>query len=115
MSTVIKETVENVPSGDTVTPLPEKEAYTKRYQRAQERVRAIRGFFEHLTVYVVINLFLFAINMLTGSHSLWFYWPLLGWGSAVVIHALVTFGPASKLGPAWEERKIKEYMENDQL
>lgn len=67
----------------------------------------------HLAIYLVVNLFLFAINMLTDSQSLWFYWPLLGWGAAVVIHGLMVFGPLADHGAAWEARKIREYMEKD--
>ena len=87
--------------------------YTARYKRAQARARAIRDFYTHLGVYLVVNLFLFLLNMVTDSHSLWFYWPLLGWGVAVAIHAVNVFGPLAALGSSWEKRKIQEYMEKD--
>jgi hypothetical protein len=81
-----------------------------RYQNAKKRVEALRGFYVHLTVYVLVNLLLFAINMLTSPESLWFFWPLLGWGIAVALHALRVFG-AGRFGAEWEERKINELME----
>ena len=51
-----------------------------KYQKAKERVEAIKGFYIHLTVYVVVNLILFSINMIVSPDSLWFIWPLMGWG-----------------------------------
>jgi hypothetical protein len=51
---------------------------TDAYRRAKARVDALRDFYIHLAVYVAVNLFLFAINMLTNRDSLWFFWPLLG-------------------------------------
>ena len=82
-----------------------------RYQSAKKRVEALRGFYVHLTVYVFVNLFLFLLNMLVSPDSLWFYWPLMGWGIAIALHALSVFGSGSRLGADWEEEKIDELME----
>ena len=84
-----------------------------RYQEAKERVKAIKGFYIHLTVYVIVNLFLFALNMIVSPDILWFIWPLLGWGVAVAIHALSVFGFVPRFDTDWEERKIRELMEKD--
>ena len=69
-----------------------------RYESAKKRVEALRGFYVHLTVYVLVNLLLCAINLLTSPDSLWFYWPLLGWGIAVALHALRVFGAGRWFG-----------------
>jgi len=82
-----------------------------RYQNAKKRVEALKGFYTHLTVYILVNLLLFTINMLTSPGSLWFYWPLLGWGIAVALHALRVFGFGRRFDAEWEERKINELME----
>ena len=34
-----------------------------KYQRAKKRVEALRGFYIHLGVYIVVNLLLFLINI----------------------------------------------------
>ena len=57
-----------------------------KYQKAKEQVAALRGFYGHLVVYLVVNLGLFLINMTTSRGSLWFYWPLMGWGIAIILH-----------------------------
>ena len=81
-----------------------------RYQNAKKRVEALKVFYVHLTVYVVVNLFLFALNMLISPGSLWFFWPLLGWGVAVALHALRGLGAGRGLGAEWEEKKMQELM-----
>ncbi|NNE86542.1 MAG: 2TM domain-containing protein [Silicimonas sp.] len=60
------------------------------YQSAKKRVEAKMGFYTHLSVYAAVILFLAAINFLTSS-TLWFHWPMLGWGIAVAIHAFTVF------------------------
>ena len=63
--------------------------------KAAARDRAIvkYGFYKHLAIYVIVNVMLIAINLATAPESLWFIWPLLGWGVAVGLHALKVFGP----------------------
>lgn len=84
-----------------------------KYQNAKKRVEAIKGFYIHLIVYFVVNLMLFSINMITSPDGLWFFWPLIGWGIAVVLHAIFVFSLIPGLGLDWEQRKIKEFMEQD--
>jgi len=82
-----------------------------RYEEAKKRVSEIRGFYQHLLAYAVINPALAAINILSSPQYLWFVWPLLAWGIGVVLHALSVFG--GLWGRAWEERKINEIMDKD--
>ena len=84
------------------------------YRRARARVAALRGFYIHLLAYVVVNAFLFLINMLTDRDSLWFYWPLLGWGIGVLIHALYVFVLGGRMGQDWEERRTQEFMAEEE-
>jgi hypothetical protein len=82
-----------------------------KYQKAKERVEAIKGLYIHLTVYVIVNLILFSINMIVSPDGLWFLWPLTGWGIGLAFHALTVFGFSRAFGADWEERKIRELME----
>ncbi len=84
-----------------------------KYQRAKKRVEALRGFYTHLGVYVIVNLFLFLLNMIVSPDTIWFYLPLLGWGIAVAIHAFSVLGAGFPFGDDWEERKIEEMMEKE--
>jgi len=83
------------------------------YNKAKERVEEIKGFYVHLLIYIVVNIFLFIINIVTTPGALWFYWPLLGWGIGIAIHGLSVFVFGQFFGNEWEERKIKEIMNKD--
>ena len=82
-----------------------------KYQRAKKRVEALKGFYVHLTVYVLVNLSLFLRNIIASPDHLWFYWPLLGWSIAIALHALSVFSLNRPFGADWEEKKIAQFME----
>ncbi|MEC5425713.1 2TM domain-containing protein [Virgibacillus sp. C22-A2] len=83
-----------------------------RYERARKRVENLKAFYIHLTVYVLVNIMLIIINMVTEPNELWFIYPLVGWGIGLIAHGLSVFS-VGLFGPAWEEKKIKEYMDKD--
>ena len=84
-----------------------------KYQKAKERVEAIKGFYIHLIVYTVVNLILFSINMIVSPANLWFFWPLIGWGIGLAMHVLSVYGFGRWFSADWEERKIREIMEKE--
>jgi hypothetical protein len=86
----------------------------QRYERARKRVEALKGFYIHATAFVLVNIALFAINMLVGG-AWWFYWPLIGWGIGLGAHALGVFGfgGSGPWGQDWEKRKTREMMEKE--
>ncbi len=93
----------------------------KRYERAKKRVDNERGFYTHLTIYIVINITLLFINTNFESQGFrnWFQWhlyitPIL-WGIGLLFHGLRVFKGNIIYGKKWEERKIKELMEKDDL
>ena len=85
----------------------------ERYIKAQKRVEELKGFYGNLVSFIVVNLGLMVINLLTFPAYLWFLWSVLGWGIGVVIHGLKVFNCIPFLGKDWEEKKIKEFMEQD--
>lgn len=89
----------------------------ERYERARARVQAVKGFYIHATVFVLVNLGLFLINWLTGGGPWWFYWPLMGWGIGLLAHAVGVFGFGSRgpWGKEWEERKTRQIMDEERL
>jgi len=84
------------------------------YERARARVQALKGFYIHASAFILVNIGLFVINVLTGG-VWWFYWPLLGWGIGLGIHALAVFGfgGGGPWGSDWEERKMQEMMDRE--
>ncbi len=86
----------------------------ERYRKARKRVEQIKSFYIHLITYIIVNAGLFVLNMITSPKSLWFYWPLFGWGIGIAAHALSVFGLGGQFGREWEENKIKEIMEKEE-
>ncbi len=82
-----------------------------KYQNAKKRVAALKKFYVHLGVYVLVNISLFLRNIIISPDRLWFYWPLLGWTIAIVLHAFSVFSFGHPFGADWEEKKIAEFME----
>lgn len=89
-----------------------EEARRAAEHKARERVDEIRGFYHHLTIYLVVNAVLFLIDIFSGGGT-WFFWPLLGWGIAVAIHGLNTFQILPWSSKEWEDRKVRELMAKD--
>lgn len=82
----------------------------EKYARAKKRVENLKAFYIHLMVYVLVNIMLFTINIISDPDNLWFFYPLAGWGIGLTVHGISTLA-YGKFGADWEERKIKEYME----
>lgn len=77
-------------------------------ERARKRMEDIKGFYMHLFVYIIINAFLIVLNLITSADSLWFIWPLLGWGIGLLVHFLSVFILDGFFGTDWEERKVRQ-------
>jgi hypothetical protein len=84
-----------------------------RYFQAKKRVHEIKGFYGHLTSFILVNIGFLALNLLTSPNELWFFWPTLGWGIGVVIHGMRAFNYTPFFNKEWEARKIKEFMEKE--
>lgn len=84
-----------------------------RYFKAKKRVEEIKGFYGNLIAYIVVNLGLLILNLVTSPEVLWFFWPLFGWGLGVFFHGMKVFNYMPFLGKDWEEQKIKEFMEKE--
>ncbi|MGJ5641192.1 2TM domain-containing protein [Formosa sp. S-31] len=81
----------------------------KAYYRAKKRVEELKGFYGNIVSYCVIIPFLIFINYKTFWGFQWFWFPMLGWGMGIIIHAFTVFG----YGKSWEERKIQEILEKE--
>lgn len=81
------------------------------YQKAKERVEAKIGFYIHLAIYVVVNIFLVILNLTTSPHDFWFIWPLIGWGIGIFFHGLGVFVFAE--GSLVKERMIEKEIQKE--
>lgn len=90
----------------------------QKYIKAKKKVKAIKGFYVHITVYLIVNAFFIISRMFSGGgyDNLWewqTYNTAIFWGIGILFHAFNVFGMGFLLGKNWEDRKIKEYMDKD--
>lgn len=85
-----------------------------KYQRAKEQVECIKSFYTHAIVYTIVMSVLVYINYRTTSF-IWVVFPAIGWGIGLLSHGFRAFGYNLIFGRNWEERKIKELMDNDRF
>ena len=85
-----------------------------KYVRAIERVEKLKEFYQNLASYVIVIPILIYINLTFSPGFHWFWFPIVGWGIGVLFHWLEANNSNIFLGRNWEEKKIKEMMEEDQ-
>ncbi|MBT8307031.1 MAG: 2TM domain-containing protein [Maribacter sp.] len=87
----------------------------RKYYKAKDKVEAIKKFYTSLMSYVFFIAFLAGLNYWVNEWSYpWFLWAAFGWGIGLIFHAIKVFSLNPFFGRDWEERKIKEYMEEDE-
>ena len=85
----------------------------ERYQKAQKKVKEIKGFYGNLISYILVISVLIFINLRYSPNYLWFFYPMLGWGLGVFFQAMTVFGLFPFFNKEWEEKKIKKFMEEE--
>lgn len=86
------------------------------YIRAKKKVDAIKGFYWHLAVYIVVNIFIVTVIVSNSNVGVFSFAALstpLFWGIGLLFHFLGVFGSTILFGSDWEKRKIKEFMDKD--
>ena len=99
--------------------------YTKEHQylKAKKQVAKLKGFYIHLLVYILVNIFISSVivyGLMNGDYTFTeaithfgVYSTWLFWGIGMFFHGVGVFGFQSFLGKNWEEKKLKEFMERE--
>ena len=77
---------------------------------ALAHVRKVKGFYVHLTQYLIVIPILALINLMSYAHYLWFVWPALGWGLGLLAHGASVFNFVPFLDGAWERRQVEKHL-----
>lgn len=80
-------------------------------RKARKRVRKIKGFYTHLTVFLCVITFLIIVNYMTTPDYWWVVFPAAGWGLTVLGHYFAIFGFFGLQGKDWEEKTLQKEME----
>lgn len=92
-----------------------------KYERARKRLEEIKGFYWHATIYFVVNVLLMLGHLglydgdfLGRSLNFGFFLTPFFWGIGLLGHALHVFKDNFTIFRDWEERKLKEFMEQEE-
>ena len=97
------------------------------YETAKKRVGDIKGFYVHLTLFILVSVLILAskgtiLEVMTEkslevdpNFVAWLDWNFIAviliWGTVILIQGLVVFG--RPLIKKWEKRKIEAYLRKD--
>ena len=85
----------------------------ERYQKAQNRVKEIKGFYRHLLIFSIVMIAMIYINLKYTPEVLWFVWVIIGSGIPLILHGLKVFNLLPFFNANWEEKKIKQFMKEE--
>ncbi len=82
----------------------------EKLEQAKKSVEEKIGFYIHLTIYILISIFLVVVNKSTSPEYSWFKWPILGWGVGVLGHwfSVYLFSEGSSIKKRMIEKEIKK-------
>jgi 2TM domain len=95
------------------------------HSRAIYKVKRIKRFYKHLAAYIIVNTLFIVLKIVRNFDrgddffeiildfnfgNLWFLW-----GIGLAFHAFAVFGTDYFFGKNWEENKINQIMEEDEL
>jgi len=93
------------------------------YLSAKKKVEELKGFYIHLSIYVLVNFFISMAKIVRniydgetfneaffdfGTFAVWIFW-----GIGIFFHGLGVLGKNIFFSKNWQERKIKEFMDED--
>ncbi len=78
---------------------------------ARHEVRLLRGFYQHLAIYLLVNGALAAFHFYAQPEHVRFPFVMLGWGIGLCVHGLRVLMRGRWLGHEWEESKVQSLLQ----
>lgn len=95
----------------------------QKLKRARKRLAEIKGFYTHLTVYLIINITISLLKLIGNSYygdsfmgPFWHFSTLatwLFWGIGLFLHGTKVFSNKAVFSKQWEARQLKKIMDKD--
>ncbi|SRX75839.1 2TM domain-containing protein [Aequorivita antarctica] len=86
-----------------------------KYFKAKRRVAEIKKFYSSLMFYVIFIAALAGLNYYVNElRHPWFLWAAFGWGIGIFFQAIKVFQWTPFIGKDWEDRKMKQFMEEEE-
>jgi hypothetical protein len=92
--------------------MPERLSTEEIEHLARKRAGAKLGWYIHATIYVLVNLMLFAMSDAGFGTRRWSFFPLVGWGLGLALHGISVFMLGS--GSGLRERLVQRERERIQ-
>ncbi len=101
------------------------ESLEEKRERAKKKVKVIKGFYEHVKIFILINGFLYLAKsgllsrfmpdgvQLEAYYFGWLDLNLIIWGFILLVHFIVVFYNKIPFSKKWEARQIQKYMDKD--
>lgn len=105
-----------------------KDMETIKYERAKKKVNCLKGFYNHLAIFLIVNLVILLIrlelipiiyiNAEDTNIQSWLDWNTYGitlvWGIVLLVHGLWVFQNKVTILKNWEEKKVKNLVEKEE-
>lgn len=96
---------------------------TEKLIRAKKQVKELKGFYIHLIVYLIINIFITTTTIMARMNggetfeeaffNFASFSTALFWGIGLAFHAAKVFNYNPFFSKDWEQRQINKYVEED--
>jgi H+/gluconate symporter-like permease len=93
---------------------------SEQYEYAKNRVKKLKGFYVHLSVYILINILIISGTFYDRPFTIDTFFSFetfstaIFWGIGLIAHAASVFGKDLLFNKKWEEKKIQEFMKNEE-
>jgi len=78
-------------------------------QLAERRAKALVGLLWHIGAFIIINAFMWFLDLWTGPGIQWAYWITISWGIGLAFHVLAWFLDGRQV----ERRLTQRYLEKE--
>lgn len=87
----------------------------EQYEKAQKRLKDIKGFYRHLFIFSIVIIILVFINLKYTPEVFWFIWVIIGSGIPVLIHGIKVFKLDTFFNAQCKENKLNEILEKENV
>ncbi|MNE41549.1 hypothetical protein D3C80_1356250 [compost metagenome] len=84
-----------------------------KYENAKKRAKNIRSFYINLMCYCIIIPIVIYVNLKYVPEIQWFWFTMIGWGTGILAHGMEAFQVNPLFSKSWEERKLKQFIEEE--
>ncbi len=94
-----------------------------KHFRAKKKVAELKGFYIHLTVFILVNIFIITASVLgrmaneesftEAFFNFGTFSTFIFWGLGLLFHGSKVFSYNPFFNKDWEERQIQKYMDED--